>query len=227
MEITIIFFPVWGSNMIQQIETQFKAIEKRKNEIQGEVNLLEKQVSDREEELSNLEGQYKIREEALDILKIYAKSKEKKIESKVDDILTAGFNAIAPGENIRSKLQFDIKRGQAVAEPKFQIEINGEKKDVNIEKSDSGGFANVAGFLYKLLILSMYNPRQRPVIIADEPFKNLSECYLEATGNFIKMLATKLNIQVVLITHKTQLQEIGDKHYHFTKENGVTKVSEV
>lgn len=213
--------------MIQIVEDEFKAIEKEKNQIEGEVNLLRKQLNEKEVSVKHFTEEYKIMEQVLDILKIYAKSKEKRIETKVDDILTTGFNAIAPGENIKSKLRFDIKRGQAVAEPKFEIEVNGIKKEVNIEKSDSGGFANVAGFIYKLLILSMYNPKQRPVIIADEPFKNLSECYLEATGNFIKMLAEKLNIQVVLITHKTQLQEIGDKHYHFEKVNGITKVREV
>jgi DNA repair exonuclease SbcCD ATPase subunit len=213
--------------MIQQIQNKFKQIEQARSESQGEIRLLKEQRGKKKKHFDLLNEQYTIQEKVLDILKKYSKAKEDLLKTKVDEIITKGLNVMLSDENLRSKLRFDIKRGQAVVEPKLITQFNEKEIETNPASGDSGGLANVVGFLYQLLMLSLYKPKVRQVLFADEPFKNLSEEYLEAAGEFMRVLAERLGIQIILITHKTQFKSVADVHYRFSKENQITQIEKI
>jgi len=202
------------------IKKQFEVIKEERaimvgklQQVNGTYQALKKTIDDR---VANVD----VLNSVTDLLQKYSSLKEDEIKTKIDKVITKGLKAIFPDESFESQIDFEIKRGQAVAEPKL---VTGEMK-TDIVDADSGGVANVVGFLYQLLILAQRKPRQRQIIIADEPFKNLSKEYLEPTGAFIRMLSERLGIQIVLITHQDELKDIGDKVYRFSKVNERTLV---
>ncbi len=203
------------------IKEHFETIRKSRDEMKGTINHLQDEVETMTESIRFKRFENEVGEEVLDLLQKYAALKESEIEVKIDNVISRGLRAILPDEDFTSKIDFDIKRGQAVAETKLIME--GMK--VNIENADSGGVANVVGFLYQLLVLAQKKPRQRQLMVADEPFKNLSKEYLEATGEFMRTLADRLDIQIVLITHQEELTDVGDRVYRFTKVDNRTKVA--
>lgn len=203
------------------LKEQFDRIREERAVMRGRLQQLNEQCDDLEGAVKALNFEIDITSEVVDLLQKYSTLKEDEIRTKIDRVITKGLRAIFPDENFESELEFDIKRGQAVAEPKL---VMGELK-TNIADADSGGVANVVGFLYQLLILAQKKPRQRQIVIADEPFKNLSREYLEPAGDFVRVLAERLDMQVVLITHKDELKEIADKVYRFTKANDKTKIT--
>ena len=99
--------------------------------------------------------------------------------------------------------------------------------EADIADAHGGGLVNIVSVIYQILVLSLVKPRQRRVLFLDEPFRNVSEEYLEATAEFVRQLNEKLGIQIVLITHRKQLADIADKAYEFSLENGITKVSQL
>lgn len=213
--------------IIDDIERRFNELTISKAEALGELNSLTAQIKEAEDGIALDIATYEAHNEVLDVLRLYSEIKERDLKVQVDQVVTKGLNAIFRGENFGSKLEFAIKRGQATVTSKLVTSIEGNEITTNVEKAESGGVANVVGFLYQLLVLSLKKPRMRQVIFADEPFKNLSDDYMEATGEFIRMLAKRLGIQVVLITHKTQLMDAADVLYKFEKKNGVTKVERI
>lgn len=169
---------------------------------------------------------YKILEKTLDVLRMYAKIKEQALREKIDDVVTQGMRLIF-GNTYTSKMEFKISRGQAVLIPKIISEFQGEQIETPIEDSRGGGVANVASVIYQILVLSLYEPRQSKILIADEPFRNLSQEHLEAAGEFLKILSEKLNIQIVLVTHRKELEAVADRLYKFSNKDGVTQVEKI
>lgn len=158
------------------------------------------------------------------VLKEYAKLSESFLRERVDGIVTAGMRAIFEDDTIECRLDFSIKRGQATVEP-IMITRNGKAERNNrIADADSGGMANVAAFLYKIVALRLMTPRRRQILFADEPFRNLSRGRLQAAGVFVREIAKRLGIQVVMVTHQPEHIECGDAVYTFKNEQGQTVV---
>lgn len=165
-----------------------------------------------------------IEDRAQAILKEYAKLSESFLRDRVDGIVTAGMRSIFEDETIECRLDFSIKRNQATVEP-IMITRNGKTERNNrIADADSGGMANVAAFLYKIVALRLMTPRRRQILFADEPFRNLSRGRLYAAGVFVKEIAKRLGIQVVMVTHQPEHIDAGDVVYTFKNEQGQTVV---
>jgi len=214
------------SGLVRQIELKYREAENVLAEMRGRVKLLTEQKEESEKQLRTLNVKYKDMGEVLDSLRVYASLKEQTLREKLDNIVTQGLRLIF-GEGYKSKLEFDISRGQAVIKPKIVTEVNGKELEADVADAHGGGLVNIVSVIYQILILSLVKPRQRRVLFLDEPFRNVSEEYLEATAEFIRQLNKKLGIQIVLITHRKQLTEVADKVYEFSLKNGITNVMEL
>lgn len=206
-----------------KIEEQFTIVRECRAEMKGHVDLLTEQKETLEKNLDNAKNDYKVMESVLDVLRQYAVIKEQVLREKIDKIVTKGLQLIF-GQGYESKLEFGINRGQAVIKPKIITEVNGEKLEADVAEAHGGGIVNIVAVIYQMIVLALVKPRQKQVLFLDEPFKNVSQEYLEATAEFIKQLNEKLNIQIILITHRKELHGIADELYQFHIENGLTKV---
>ena len=214
------------SAIVEKIKEQFSQVESERSEMKGRVELLREQVDSAKVEIKKLNGEYATQEAVLDVLRKYAAIKEQVLKEKIDKVVTRGLRLIF-GDQYRSKLEFGISRGQAVIRPRIVTEINGEELETDIADAHGGGLVNVCAVIYQILILALHRPRKKQILFLDEPFKNLSEEYLEATGEFLKQLNQKLGIQIVLITHRRELHDIADKMYEFSLSDGITQVKAV
>ena len=213
-------------SVISKIEEQFTIVETERNEMQGRVKLLKEQAKSSKDEIDYCKKEYKIMERVLNALRKLAILKEQVLREKIDNIITKGLRLIF-GEGYKSKLEFGISRGQAVIKPKIITIVNGEELETGIADGHGGGITNVVSVLYQILVLALVRPMQQQIIFLDESFKNLSEEYLEATGEFLKSISQKLNIQIVLISHRKQLHETADCLYEFSISNGITKANRI
>ena len=212
--------------IVKQISEQFDKIREARNEMQGRIKLLQEQKSNQEKHLIKLKDDYKSLEGTLDILREFAVIKEQVLREKIDNIVTRGLRLIF-GEGYRSKLEFGISRGQAVIKPKIISEVNGEELEADIADAHGGGLVNIVSVIYQILVLALIKPKQKQILFLDEPFRNVSEEYLEATGAFLKQLNEKLGIQIVMITHRKNLKDVADTLYEFSLDNGITKAVKI
>ena len=210
-------------SFIAEIKERYISVESARNEMQGRIDLLHEQKDKADERIDAFATKYKHMERVVGVLQKYSKAKEQVLREKLDNIVTKGLRFIF-GEGYRSKLEFGINRGQATIKPKIITEIDGKELEAEIADAHGGGLVDVTSFIYRMLVLSLVKPRRRRVLFLDECFKHLSEEYLEPAGMFMKQLSEKLGIQLIIITHKKQLMDIGDVVYEFSNTNGITEV---
>lgn len=210
-------------NFATEIQEKFNSVESARNQMTGKVELLHKQKAESDNMLEDLKAKYSYMESVVNVLKKYSRVKEQVLREKLDNIVTQGLRLIF-GDGYKSKLEFSISRGQATIRPKIVTEVNGHELEADIATAHGGGLVNIASVIYQMLVLCLVKPRQRRILFLDEPFRNVSEEYLEPTAEFVRQLKEKLGIQIVLISHRPQMTEIADKVYNFSLHNGVTKV---
>ena len=214
------------NSCVVQIGEQFGRVQRARDEMRGRLELLREQQRQADTTLETETRRYSLMCRSLDMLRAYALLREQVLKTKIDSIVTRGLQVIFGG-NYASKLDFGISRGQAVIIPKVVKKIGNVEFEATIKDANGGGIANVCAVIYQMLILSLVRPRQRQVLFLDEPFKNVSMANIDAAGEFLKVLNEKLGIQIVIITHHRQTQEIADRTYEFSINNGETSVKQI
>jgi len=76
--------------------------------------------------------------------------------------------------------------------------------------STGGGVVDVVGFMLRLAFWA-FTQGGRPIMLIDEPFKNLSADLHELAGELLKGMSERLGIQLLTITHLRGLISQADK----------------
>ena len=104
------------------------------------------------------------------------------------------------------ELEFVIKRGKTEANLWFV------RNDAKFSPMDTagGGAIDVASMALRIAAWSI-NKNTRPIIILDEPFKNLSENLQDRAASMLRMLSEKLDLQIIMVSHINNLVKNSDK----------------
>ncbi|MHA1922103.1 MAG: hypothetical protein ACTSVP_03455 [Candidatus Heimdallarchaeota archaeon] len=85
------------------------------------------------------------------------------------------------------------------------------------------GAADVASFALRIAYWSLGNTR--PVLIWDEPFRQLDKKKQGMAAEMVSKLSKELGLQIIIITHSEELAECADKVFNVLIENGVSLVT--
>ena len=83
-------------------------------------------------------------------------------------------------------------------------------KEYSPKDSMGGGVLDIVGFTLRIILWSMQGPTSRNIFILDEPFRYCGSLSLKA-ALMLKRLSTKLNFQVILVTHDKSLSKVCDR----------------
>jgi len=61
-------------------------------------------------------------------------------------------------------------------------------------------------------------------LILDEPFKHISEHYIDRVAEFLKQVSSAFGRQIIMITHNRHLIEVADRWYKVSWNNGISSV---
>ncbi|MBT5420357.1 MAG: hypothetical protein HOK80_05655, partial [Candidatus Cloacimonetes bacterium] len=119
------------------------------------------------------------------------------------------------------ELEFVIKRGKTEADLWFV------RNDSRLSPMDTagGGAIDVASMALRIAAWSI-NKNTRPVIILDEPFKNLSENLQDRAADMLRMLSEKLDLQIIMVSHITKLVKDSDKIVKVNRGNNGSYIEE-
>lgn len=106
-------------------------------------------------------------------------------------------------ENYGFKIRFERKRGRT--EAVLVLTEDGNEID-DIFDGQSGGIVDVASFALRLACILLSKPKLRKIVFLDEPFKFVSEKYLDNVRLMLDGLAEDFGFQFVMVTHITALQ---------------------
>ncbi len=120
---------------------------------------------------------------------------------QIASLVSRCLEAVFEEEAYTFHVEFERKRGKT--EARLQFIRDGRVVDPLSEAG--GGTVDVASFALRLTCLILSRPQKRRLLVADEPFRMLSEEYVPKMRKLLETLASELNIQMILVTHNRGL----------------------
>ena len=112
-------------------------------------------------------------------------------------------------------IRFNIKLYSYRNEPAIDVSVIEDNLEVDPQKSCGGGLNDIISFVIKIIFI--YLKKSSKIIILDEPLKFLSRDYIELSSNFIHEISKRMNIQIILVSHKPDLEISCDKLINIEK----------
>lgn len=187
----------------------------RKIELEDSIEQLLQKIKHSKKHQRNLE-------KAHEILRQVGLETQQQLVYHISDVTSVALESVFD-EPYKLILDFVDKRG------KTECDILFERNGVRIDPmtASGGGVVDLAAFALRIASWSMKVPSTRSIIVLDEPFKHLSKDLHNRASEMIKLLADKLGIQFIIITHSNELGMFADKSFLVTQRNGISKVSTI
>jgi len=142
-------------------------------------------------------------EQARDLIQSVAQMVQQEAHQQIAAVVTRGLQTVFD-EPYTFRIDFEKKRGRT--EAKLIFERDGLELDPL--SSSGGGVIDVAAFTLRVACLLLSRPAVRPVLLLDEPFKNVSKTngYLDRIPQLLEGLCEDLGIQIIMVTHIDELK---------------------
>lgn len=202
---------------IQELRTKL-------NEERGALRTVQSSIATTEAALETLKVEALDIEEASQIIQIVARETQSQLGIRLEDIVSMGLETVFPDDtDWRFKADFVQRRGQTEVDLML-IDAKGNR----IRPSDDGGgLVDVVAVILRVALWSL-SRETRPVIILDEPWRNLhGEENQRRTARLIRVLSEKLGLQFIIITGQTETRELlagADRVIRVRKVRGVSQV---
>lgn len=145
----------------------------------------------------------------------------------IEPIVTEGLRTIFANQD----MTFEAKIGVRNSKVSIDFFIRQGKDDLMAVRGDplesfGGGPAAVASLL--LRVLAMLKLGRSPLLLLDETLSGVSDEYVDATGAFLKTLAAKVGVPMLVVTHKQAFLDHADTAYRgveVTHDDGTWSLS--
>lgn len=182
---------------------------------------IENNLAEEKKQLDELNIRIKLLEQAQLFLQKVAQDTQSKLKLQIEDIVNLALNTVFPDEYL-FQVEFNIFRGKTDAELVFINQTTGGKIDPM--NASGGGVIDIVAFALRISAYVLENGVDN-VIILDEPFRFVSKDLVERAGEILRVLSTKLGLQVILVTHIPELIDVADKVFKVKKnQDGVSKI---
>ena len=138
----------------------------------------------------------------------------------VEKLLTEGLQAVFHDQKLSVESEVNISRGKVsvdlitVHERPDGTVIRGVSND-----SFGGAVATVQSVLLRILVIKRRG--LRPLLLLDESLPAFDAGYVQNMGEFLQLICERLEIDILLMTHKTDLVDASNRAYRIVKtKNG-------
>ena len=114
-------------------------------------------------------------------------------------------------------IRFKINLYSYRNEPAIDISVIEDELEIDPQKSCGGGLNDIISFVIKIIFIHL--KKSSKIIILDEPLKFLSRDYIEQSSNFIRDVSKRMNMQIILVSHKPDLEISCDKLINIEKND--------
>ena len=160
-------------------------------------------------------------EKALAVMNTVGILVQQEFEEVVEVLVTQALKFVF-GDNHSFELEGNISHNQP--EVNMFIVIDGERFSPRDDEF-SGGQADVVSFALRIILWAIQYERTRPVILCDEPFRNLHGLKnAEAVREMTQYLAKTMGLQFIIISQDEELTKVADAAFVVTKSDSVSGV---
>jgi DNA repair exonuclease SbcCD ATPase subunit len=132
---------------------------------------------------------------------------QKEVKKYIEDTVTFALQTVFGNEyHFVVDFRYD-KRDQS--EVNFFLSKNGKLYEPR-KDTTSGGAVDICAFSLRMILYSLEEPDPVPILILDEPFKNVSKGYIPLVSEMVKELSKLLKLQLIISTHTDEIIELAD-----------------
>lgn len=187
------------------------------NKTQGQYELLEQQLNAFVEKSERNQAYLEDLQVARSLFQKAAQLTQEKLSVHISDLVSLALRSVfddpyefqATFENRRNTMECDL----------MFVKDGNEYKPLD---SCGYGAADVASFALRIAYWSL--GETRPVLIWDEPFRQLDKKKQAMAAEMVSKLSKELGLQIIIITHSEELAECADKVFNVSIKNGISKV---
>jgi len=176
-----------------------------------------------QKEVKKIEKDITFTEKAQAIIIAVAKLTQEELEFRIAEPVSLALQAIFDNP-YKMVTKFDIT-GRGATECQLRFERNGNLK--RPFDASGGGPIDVACFALRVGSLTLEIPKRRRVLILDEPFRFVSHEKMPFVGQLLQEISKELNLQIIMVTHISELTENCDKVFEVSIKNGISTVKEL
>jgi DNA repair exonuclease SbcCD ATPase subunit len=190
----------------------------RYEKIKTKKEILQSEMQSKRKHLDVIKVNYENLIKARWILTEVAKETQIRFKERVESLVTMAIQAVY-NEPFRFVLEFERKRNKLECRP---VVMEGDAELV--PKDDmGGGIIDIISFALRVVLWSLQQPRSRNTLILDEPMLAVGDL-IDKAGQMLREVSHRLGIQLIIVTHATQLAEIADIAYHVERIKGKSVV---
>ncbi len=203
-------------NQIQDRTQQLVAKKAENKFINGEISTNADRMRVNGEQLETCKG-------ALVFLETLANSRRSTIKTKIESVLTEAIKMIY-GEQYHVELVYSVKNNRS----HMDIEVV-KKTPLGIVQRTmegfGGGISDCLSVPLRLLVL-LGSKQSDKVCILDEAYKHVDVDRVENVANFIKNIAKKLGVQIILLSHHEAMVSVADSVFQIKDDNGKSLIKQ-
>jgi ABC-type uncharacterized transport system YnjBCD ATPase subunit len=191
----------------------------------GEAAVIGRQGKAAVAEVARLRESLELHEKVLLVLTSVGEARQESAQRQVEGLVTRALQAIFE-ENLSFHLVPSVKSNRAEIDFVLRSRYGDTEIDTPVMDARGGGMAAVVGFVLRLVVL-LLTPGARRVLFLDESFGMVSAEYEPRLAEFLRQVADKAGVQVVLITHSKAYDDLADTSYELSLgADGATQMAQ-
>ena len=194
---------------IKQLEDKFEIFTQKVGSLQGEYKTLYEQQENSATSIEQYKEDEVVYSQAVELLSLVQKVTRDKIKNAFEDIVTHALNYIYESDKYSFHLIFG-RRGN-LQELDFAVQTPDKTEPLDPMTTDAGGTLNIISLALRIVLMEVASPKINGFILSDESFANLSEEHVEQASQFLKEINTKMNRQIIAISHQSKMMDSADK----------------
>lgn len=210
---------------VQSLEDRARALRQAADRRTGEARRLAAEGIRCQGVVTSLRDSLEVHEKALAILNAVSEESQVAAQHQVEELVTRALQVVF-GENLSFHLVQSVKANRPEVDFVLRSTYGGEVIDTPVMDARGGGMAAVVGFVLRLVVL-LLTPGARRFLVLDESFAHVSASFEPRVAEFLREVADKAGVQIVLITHSNAYGDLADARYRLVLgPDGITQVEE-
>lgn len=139
--------------------------------------------------------------EAASILQSVASAVQRAWYNKLGRIVTKCLSSV-----FEDPYEFKLVFKQLANRTQVQFLLERDLEEYDPLTGTGGGVVDVASFALRIAALMLSVQGQRKLIVADEPFRFVSDEYRQHVRQLLNVLATEFDLQLIMVTHNEEFE---------------------
>ena len=172
-----------------------------------------------ERQVSSLEVEGEVLSRVADLFRTLIDREVVDNAKAVEALLTEGLQAIFDDLDLSVRTEIDVQRGKvAVDLLTVQKQEDGTVTEGSSTDAYGGSVSTVQSVLLRIVVLNRRG--LRPLLLLDESLGAVAEHYVPRVGQFLSVLAERMGLDVLAVSHNPALVEAASTAYRIQKKDG-------